>query len=64
MQRFTHPAENPARRGLVELNAGRLDGVAMRVDAFFTQTPFVREVDVPLLTLNVYAFSRPPCPTR
>ncbi|MFG6490197.1 substrate-binding periplasmic protein [Roseateles sp. BYS78W] len=53
----------PLQRAQVELNAGRLDGVAMRAEAFFTQTPAIRKVDVPLLTLNVYAFGRPPCPT-
>lgn len=52
----------PLPRTQVELNAGRLDGVAMRVDAFFAQTPIVRKVDVPLLNLHVYAFGRPPCP--
>lgn len=52
----------PLTRALVELNAGRLDGVAMRADAFFTQAPSARRVDVPLLTLQVYAFGRPPCP--
>ncbi|MCE4558142.1 substrate-binding periplasmic protein [Roseateles cellulosilyticus] len=52
----------PLTRTLVELNAGRLDGVAMRVDAFFSQTPIVRKIDVPLLQLDIYAFGRPPCP--
>lgn len=52
----------PLNRALVELNAGRLDGVAMRTDIFFAQTPSLRKVDVPLLTLQVYAFGRPPCP--
>ncbi len=52
----------PLNRAQVELNAGRLDGVAMRTDLFFTQVSSVRRVDVPLLTLQVYAFGRPPCP--
>ncbi len=51
----------PLNRAQVELTAGRLDGVAMRTDIFFTQVPTVRKVNVPLLTLQVYAFSRPPC---
>jgi ABC-type amino acid transport substrate-binding protein len=54
----------PLPRAQVELKAGHLDGVAMRVEAYFEQTPFVRKVDVPLLTLSVYAFARPPCPAR
>lgn len=52
----------PLPRTQVELAAGRLDGVAMRVDAYFEQTPFMRKVDVQLLQLQVYAFGRPPCP--
>ncbi|MDR7333519.1 hypothetical protein [Roseateles asaccharophilus] len=52
----------PLPRVQVELATGRLDGVAMRVDAFFEQTPIVRKVDVQLLQLHVYAFGRPPCP--
>ncbi len=52
----------PLPRTQVELRSGRLDGVAMRVDAYFEQNPFVRKVDVPLLELQVYAFARPPCP--
>jgi len=52
----------PLPRTQQELQAGRLDGVAMRVDAYFEQTPFVRKVDVPLLQLQVFAYARPPCP--
>lgn len=52
----------PLNRAQVELTAGRLDGVAMRAEVFFTQTPATRKVDVPLLTLQVFAFARPPCP--
>lgn len=52
----------PLNRAQLELAAGRLDGVAMRTDTFFAQLPSVRKVDVPLLTLHVYAFARPPCP--
>lgn len=52
----------PLPRTQVELRAGRVDAVAMRVEAYFEQTPFMRRVDVPLLTLHVYAFARPPCP--
>lgn len=52
----------PLPRTQVELRAGRLDGVAMRVEAYFEQTPFLRKVDVPLLQLHAYAFARPPCP--
>jgi ABC-type amino acid transport substrate-binding protein len=52
----------PLPRTLVELRAGRLDGVAMRVESYFEQNPFLRKVDVPLLQLNVYAYARPPCP--
>ena len=53
----------PLPRAQVELRAGRLDAVAMRTDAFFEQMPQVRKIDVPLLTLQVFAFARPPCPT-
>jgi ABC-type amino acid transport substrate-binding protein len=52
----------PLPRTQVELRSGRIDAVAMRVDAYFEQTPFVRKVDVPLLNLHVYAYGRPPCP--
>ncbi|WP_457423996.1 substrate-binding periplasmic protein [Roseateles sp. P5_E7] len=52
----------PLPRTQVELRSGRVDAVAMRVEAYFEQTPFVRKVDVPLLNLQVYAFGRPPCP--
>lgn len=52
----------PLPRTQVELRNGRVDAVAMRVEAYFEQTPFVRKVDVPLLTLHVYAYARPPCP--
>ena len=52
----------PLPRTQVELRNGRVDAVAMRVEAYFEQTPFVRKVDVPLLTLHVYAYGRPPCP--
>jgi len=52
----------PLPRTQVELQTGRVDGVAMRVEAYFEQTPFVRKVDVPLLQLQVFAFARPPCP--
>lgn len=53
----------PLPRTQVELQAGRVDAVAMRVGGYFEQTPFVRKVDVPLLALQVYAYGRPPCPT-
>lgn len=52
----------PLNRAQLELAAGRLDGVAMRTDTFFAQLPSVRKVDVPLLTLHVYAFARPAPP--
>ncbi|MFG6417090.1 substrate-binding periplasmic protein [Roseateles sp. DC23W] len=52
----------PLPRTQLELRAGRLDGVAMRAEAFFEQSPFMRRVDVPLLELHVYAYARPPCP--
>ena len=52
----------PLPRTQVELRAGRVDAVAMRVEAYFEQTPFMRKVDVPLLNLHVYAYARPPCP--
>lgn len=52
----------PLPRTQVELRGGRVDAVAMRVDAYFEQTAFVRKVDVPLLNLSVYAYGRPPCP--
>ncbi|MBI3347630.1 MAG: hypothetical protein HY020_10525 [Burkholderiales bacterium] len=52
----------PLPRTQVELRSGRVDAVAMRVEAYFEQTPFVRKVDVPLLNLHVYAYGRPPCP--
>lgn len=52
----------PLPRTQQELRAGRIDGVAMRADGWFDQAPFARKVDVPLLTLGVYAFGRPPCP--
>jgi len=53
----------PLNRAQLELNAGRLDGVAMRTDLFFSQATSLRKVNVPLLTLQVYAFGRPPCAT-
>jgi ABC-type amino acid transport substrate-binding protein len=52
----------PLPRTQVELLAGNVDAVAMRVEAYFEQTPFMRKVDVPLLHLSVYGFGRPPCP--
>ncbi|KQW42746.1 MULTISPECIES: ABC transporter substrate-binding protein [unclassified Roseateles] len=52
----------PLPRTQQALRAGQIDGVAMRVEAFFEQTPQVRKVDVALLQLHVYAFARPPCP--
>jgi ABC-type amino acid transport substrate-binding protein len=51
----------PLPRTQVELRNGRLDGVAMRSDVYFEQTPFLRRVDVPLLQLQVFAYARPPC---
>jgi len=53
----------PLPRTQVELRSGRVDAVAMRVEAYFEQKPFVRKVDVPLLNLLVYAYGRPPCPS-
>lgn len=52
----------PLPRAQLALRAGQLDAVAMRVGAYFEQTPFVRKIDVPLLELFVYAYGRPPCP--
>jgi ABC-type amino acid transport substrate-binding protein len=52
----------PLARAAVELRAGNVDAVAMRVDGFFQQLSFMRKVPVPLVTLNVYAYGRPPCP--
>ena len=52
----------PLLRTQAELRNGRLDGVAMRSDVYFEQTPFLRRVDVPLLQLQVFAYARPPCP--
>jgi ABC-type amino acid transport substrate-binding protein len=52
----------PLPRAQVELASGRLDGVAMRVESYFEQTPIVHKVDVQLLQLQVYAYGRPPCP--
>lgn len=52
----------PLPRAQVELRSGRVDAVAMRTESYFEQTPFVRKVDVPLLSLNLYAYARPPCP--
>ena len=53
----------PLSRAHLELGNGRIDAVAMRAEAYFEQTPFVRKVDVPLLSLHVYAYGRPPCPS-
>lgn len=52
----------PLPRAQVEMRAGRVDAVAMRTEAYFEQSPFVRKVDVPLLQLHLYAYARPPCP--
>lgn len=52
----------PLPRTQVELRAGRVDAVAMRVEAYYEQSPFMRKVDVPLLNLHVYAFARALCP--
>jgi ABC-type amino acid transport substrate-binding protein len=52
----------PLPRAQVELLAGHADAVAMRTETYFEQSPFVRRVDVPLLTLSVYGYGRPPCP--
>lgn len=52
----------PLPRTQVELRSGRLDGVAMRADTYFDQSPFLRRVDVPLLQLHVFAYGRAPCP--
>ncbi|PTT93319.1 hypothetical protein DBR42_00175 [Pelomonas sp. HMWF004] len=52
----------PLARAQVELRAGNVDAVAMRTEVFFEQMPNVRRVEVPMLTLSVYGYSRPPCP--
>ncbi len=52
----------PLPRAQNELRAGRADAAAMRTEAFFEQSPFMRKVDVPLLQLQLFAYGRPPCP--
>lgn len=52
----------PLARSQIELSAGRVDGVAMRPGAYFEQSPLLHRIDVPLMTLDLYAFGLPPCP--
>jgi ABC-type amino acid transport substrate-binding protein len=52
----------PLPRTLVELRGGQVDAASIRAETFFEQNPDIRRVDVPLMTMAVYAIGRAPCP--
>ncbi len=51
----------PLRRTILGLQTGELDADHLRVQSYFDQNPFMQKVDVPVLVMYVWAFSRPPC---
>ncbi|PZP27444.1 MAG: hypothetical protein DI603_21870 [Roseateles depolymerans] len=52
----------PLLRSLAEMRSGRMDAASLRSDGFFELNPDMHKVAVPLMTIEVYAFARPPCP--
>lgn len=51
----------PLRRTILGLQSGELDADHLRVLPYFEQNPFMQKVDVPVLMMYVWAFSKPPC---
>jgi hypothetical protein len=56
--------ELPLLRAPLEMRAGKLDATTIRAQAFYDQNPDILKIDVPIMTLSIYALARSPCPAE